>query len=150
MLRASHLFFRAIQYLCTHTLTLTHEFADTYGAITGISQAVALAKTADYVIVVVSNAEDEGGEGSDRRSIALASDQMQLATSVFTAISGKPGVKSTLMMINGGVMAFDELRDVPPSILDVWMPGVYVCDALLLVFRLTVSQSTPRVASMTK
>lgn len=93
-----------------------------------------MAKTADFVIVVVSNAEDEGGEGSDRKSIALASDQMQLATSVFAEINGKPGVKSTLMMINGGVMAFDELRDVPPSILDVWMPGVCVCDAFVLVY----------------
>jgi hypothetical protein len=64
---------------------------------------VALAQTADFVIVVVSNAEDEGGEGNDRSSIALASDQTKLATAVFTAIRGASGVQSTMMMINGGV-----------------------------------------------
>ena len=52
---------------------------------TDIKQAVALAKSVDYVIVVVTNAEDEGGEGQDRKSIALAADQMALAQAVFVS-----------------------------------------------------------------
>ena len=37
---------------------------------------VALAKTAENLIVVISDANDEGGEGRDRASIALAADQV--------------------------------------------------------------------------
>ena len=29
------------------------------------------------------------------------------------------------MTITGGVIAYDELKDLPPSILDIKMPGVY-------------------------
>ena len=54
--------------------------------------------------------QDEGGEGHDRASLALNDDQKQLATAVFNAIKGKAGVHSAMLMINGGVIAFDELR----------------------------------------
>lgn len=84
-----------------------------------IAQAVALARTADNLIVVVSDADDEGGEGRDRSSIALAKDQMAMARAVFGAVRDKPGLHSTLMTITGGVMAYDDFKDVPPSILDV-------------------------------
>ena len=95
-----------------------------------IAAAVALAKTAENLIVCISNAGDEGGEGHDRASIALADDQMQLATAVFAAVANKPGVRATLMMVDGGVIAFDGLKDVPPSILDIKMPGVYGAQAV--------------------
>eukprot|EP01052_Picozoa_sp_SAG31_P017232 SAG31_NODE_1170_length_9560_cov_3.537031_3_plen_455_part_00 len=92
---------------------------------TSTAKAVALAQTADNLIVVISNAEDEGGEGMDRKSIALAPDQAALAKAVFGAIADRPEVQATLMMINGGVIAFDdELREAVPSILEIFMPGV--------------------------
>ena len=97
---------------------------ETWGS-ADIAAAVALAKTADQLIVVVSNAEDEGGEGQDRSSIALAPDQMAMARAVFAAVSGLPRVRATLMLINGGVVAFDELREEAPSILELFMPGAY-------------------------
>jgi hypothetical protein len=97
---------------------------------TGIAAAVAMAQAADNVIVLVSNAEIEGGEGHDRSSLALPDDQIALATAVFAAIKGKPGVRSTLMMINGGVMAYDAFKEVPPSILEIFMPGVYGAQAV--------------------
>ena len=75
---------------------------ETWGA-ADIAAAVALAKTADQLIVVVSNAEDEGGEGQDRSSIALAADQMAMARAVFAAVSALPRVRATLMLINGGL-----------------------------------------------
>lgn len=95
-----------------------------------ITAAVALAKSADNVLVFISNAEDEGGEGHDRSSIALAPDQMKLATAVFDAVVGKPGIRSALMMINGGVIAFDGLREAPPAILDLFMPGAFGAQAV--------------------
>ena len=70
-----------------------------------IAAAVALAQAADNVIVFVSNAEIEGGEGHDRASIALPADQIALAAAVFAAIKGKPAVRSAMLTINGGVMA---------------------------------------------
>ena len=82
-----------------------------------------LAKTADNLIVVISDAHDEGGEGHDRASIALAPDQMALAKAVFAATADSTTIKSTLMTITGGVIAFDELREIAPSILDIKMPG---------------------------
>jgi hypothetical protein len=89
-----------------------------------VAAAVALAETADNLIVVISDANDEGGEGHDRPSIALAADQMRMAKAVFGAVAGKAGVRATLMMITGGVIGIDELREVAPSILDIKMPGV--------------------------
>eukprot|EP00729_Bicosta_minor_P004508 gene4508-16191_t len=97
---------------------------------TGIAAAVALAQAADNVIVFVSNAEIEGGEGHDRASIALPPDQIALAAAVFKAIAGKPGVRSAMLMINGGVMAYDDFKETPPSILEIFMPGVYGAQAV--------------------
>jgi beta-glucosidase len=91
---------------------------------------VALAKTAENLIVVISDANDEGGEGRDRASIALAPNQMALATAVFVVVGEIPTVKATLMTITGGVIAFDSLREIAPSILDIKMPGVYGAQAV--------------------
>lgn len=95
-----------------------------------IAQAVALAQTAENLLVVISDANDEGGEGHDRASIGLAQDQMLMAKAVFAAVANKAGVRATLMVISGGVIAFDELREVPPAILDIKMPGVYGAQAV--------------------
>jgi len=95
-----------------------------------IVEAVALAKTAENLIVVISDASDEGGEGHDRASIALAKDQMELAKAVFAAVEHIATIKVTLMTITGGIIAFDELREIAPSILDVKMPGVYGAHAV--------------------
>lgn len=91
---------------------------------------MALAKTADNLIVVISDANDEGGEGRDRASIALAPDQMALAQAVFAAVAESTKIKATLMTITGGVIAFDGLRETAPSILDIKMPGVYGAQAV--------------------
>ena len=100
---------------------------------TDIAAAVALAKAADYTVVVVSNAESEGGEGQDRKSIALAPDQMALAKAIFGALGEEDGdngashpTQAALMMINGGIMGIDSLRDdVDGAILEIFMPGAY-------------------------
>lgn len=119
-----------------------------------IAAAVALAKTADNLLVVVSNAEDEvclamsahcpllrqiasyccspmyqGGEGSDRKTIALRDDQVAMAAAVLAAAS--PAAHVALVLINGAVIAIeDTLRDAAPSILETFMPGVYGAEAV--------------------
>ena len=98
-----------------------------------IAAAVALAKAADYAVVVLSNAEGEGGEGQDRQSIATAPDQMALAKAIFSALGQETGdngasdlTQAALLMINGGIMGIDSLReDVHGAILELFMPGAY-------------------------
>jgi hypothetical protein len=84
------------------------------------------------VLVFISNAEDEGGEGHDRPSIGLAADQMAMAEAVFAAVAAaaKPGARAALVMITGGIIAIDGLREIPPAILDIKMPGVYGAQAV--------------------
>ena len=48
-----------------------------------------------------------------------------MARAVFAAVSTLPRVRATLMLINGGVVAVDELREEAPSILELFMPGAY-------------------------
>ena len=66
-----------------------------------IAEAVALAKTAENLIVVISDANDEGGEGHDRASIALAADQMALAKAVFAAVADMPSVHKRNHTVSG-------------------------------------------------
>ena len=47
-----------------------------------IQSAVAAAKAADFVILAVDNFKDGGGEGHDRYTIALSSEQLTLANAV--------------------------------------------------------------------
>jgi hypothetical protein len=79
----------------------------------------------DLVVLVISNAHDGGGEGGDREHIALADDQIAFATKVIAA--GKPTV---IVMINGGVISLDGLKDSAPAILMAWMPGAHGAGAV--------------------
>lgn len=80
--------------------------------------------------MVVSNAETDGGEGHDRKSIALPSDQMAMASAVLAAVGKQHNTRVALLMINGGVMALDSLADAAPAILETFMPGVYGAQAV--------------------
>jgi hypothetical protein len=100
------------------TTTLHANVADVAGA-------VAAAKAADVVVLTASNAKDGGGEGQDRYNISLAADQQALANAVLAV--GKPTV---LLLINGGIIAIDGLRDKAPAILEAFMPGVHGAQAI--------------------
>lgn len=93
-----------------------------------IAAAVALAGKADNLLVFISNAFDEGSEGRDRSSIALADDQAAMAAAVLAAAPHAAHV--ALVLINGDVIAIDSLRDAAPAILDTFMPGVYGAQAV--------------------
>jgi len=84
------------------------------------SDATAAAQAADYVILVASNAKDGGGEGHDRDEIYLDKGQHAVCTAVLAL--KKPTV---LVLVNGGIIAIDELKDSSPAILETWMPGVH-------------------------
>ncbi len=93
--------------------------------VSDVAGAVAAAKAAELVVLTVSNADDGGGEGHDRQTISLASDQQALAKAVLAV--GKPTV---LVMINGGIISIDDLKESAPAILEAFMPGQWGAGAV--------------------
>ena len=87
--------------------------------------AVAAARAADAVVFVADNAADGGGEGHDRETIGLSSDQREVAEALFAL--KKPAV---LVLVNGGMISIDGLKDSAPAILETFMPGVHGAQAI--------------------
>eukprot|EP00463_Aulacantha_scolymantha_P006379 TRINITY_DN800_c0_g1_i1.p1 TRINITY_DN800_c0_g1~~TRINITY_DN800_c0_g1_i1.p1 ORF type:complete len:418 (+),score=88.41 TRINITY_DN800_c0_g1_i1:936-2189(+) len=90
-----------------------------------IDDATAAAKAADYVILVASNSRDGGGEGHDRDSISLNTAQNSLCNAVLSV--KKPTV---LVLVNGGIIAIDNLTETAPAILETFMPGIHGAQAI--------------------
>ena len=84
------------------------------------SKAAAAAKAADQVVLVVDNARDGGGEGHDRYTICLSASQLTMAQAVIAA-----NPTTVLVLLNGGAISIDELKDSAPAILEAFMPGVH-------------------------
>eukprot|EP01064_Diplonema_japonicum_P009910 TRINITY_DN17324_c0_g1_i1.p1 TRINITY_DN17324_c0_g1~~TRINITY_DN17324_c0_g1_i1.p1 ORF type:complete len:807 (+),score=213.88 TRINITY_DN17324_c0_g1_i1:31-2421(+) len=84
-----------------------------------INQAVEAAKAADYVVLVASNALDGGGEGHDRYTIALEATQKSMCDAVLQVAADK----TVLLLINGGIIAIDDLKNTSKAILESFMPG---------------------------
>ena len=82
--------------------------------------AASMAKASDAVVLVVDNARDGGGEGHDRYTVGLSEPQIALCEAVLAA--GKPTV---LVMVNGGAISIDGLKDKAPAIIEAFMPGVH-------------------------
>lgn len=89
-------------------------------SITDTADAVTAAQAADQVVLVVDNAKDGGGEGHDRTTIGLSTQQIALCEAVLKV--GKPTV---LVLINGGAISIDDLKDSAPAIIEAFMPGVH-------------------------
>eukprot|EP00912_Choanoflagellata_sp_UC4_P000531 UC4_evm3s330 len=89
-------------------------------ASTNVKDGAAAAKAADFVVLVVDNARDGGGEGHDRYTIGLSQDQIDVANAVIAANSN-----TVLVCINGGLISIDGLKDSAPAILEAFMPGVH-------------------------
>eukprot|EP00940_MAST-03C_sp_MAST-3C-sp2_P001367 g1367.t1 len=88
--------------------------------ISDISAAVAAATNADYVILLVDNFRDGGGEGLDRVNVTLSKEQIDLANAI--AAVDTPTV---LVLVNGGAISIDNLETKFSAILEAWMPGVH-------------------------
>jgi beta-glucosidase len=79
------------------------------------------------VILIVDNSADGGGEGQDRYSIALSADQIALSNAVIAA-----NKNTVLVLVNGGMISIDELKDSAPAILEAFMPGTVPAPILSL------------------
>ena len=63
---------------------------------------------------MIDNAHDGGGEGHDRYTVSLSANQISLCEGVLAL--KKPTV---LVMINGGAISIDGLKDSAPAIIEV-------------------------------
>ncbi|HKO16332.1 MAG TPA: glycoside hydrolase family 3 N-terminal domain-containing protein [Gemmatimonadaceae bacterium] len=86
---------------------------------TGFAAAVAAARRADAVVLVIGETPDMSAEASSRASLDLPGVQQQLAAAVVRA--GKPVV---VVLMNGRPLAIDWLHDHVPAIVESWFPGV--------------------------
>jgi beta-glucosidase len=101
-----------------------------------IAEAVALARDSDLAIVVVGDNEQTAREAyaenhlGDRADLHLVGQQEELVRAVLD--TGKPTV---LVLVNGRPLAFPELAERAPAILEAWYPGqeggTAVADVLL-------------------
>jgi len=83
-----------------------------------IEQAVALARNADQVVMVLGETADMSGEYASRASLALAGRQELLLESV--AATGKP---LTLVLVSGRPLDITWASTHVAAILEVWFPG---------------------------
>jgi len=85
----------------------------------GFAEAVAVARRADVVIVVVGERADETGEAASRASLDLPGVQQQLIEAVYE--TGKPIVA---VIMSGRPFAIPWLAEHVPAILQAWHPGI--------------------------
>jgi len=83
-----------------------------------ISDAVAAAKQADVVVLVVGESAVMNGEGASRAEIGLPGVQQQLAEAVIA--TGKPTV---VVLLNGRPLAIEWIDSNATSILETWTLG---------------------------
>eukprot|EP01007_Sphenomonas_quadrangularis_P003564 NODE_730_length_1218_cov_126.943541_g485_i1.p1 GENE.NODE_730_length_1218_cov_126.943541_g485_i1~~NODE_730_length_1218_cov_126.943541_g485_i1.p1 ORF type:complete len:356 (+),score=95.09 NODE_730_length_1218_cov_126.943541_g485_i1:47-1114(+) len=85
-----------------------------------LQTAVALAQAADYVVLAlgISNPALES-EGSDRPDTLLPACQSQLAAAV---VAARPKAV-VLVLVNGGILSIDELKESVPAIVEAFYPG---------------------------
>ena len=81
-------------------------------------KAVALAKQADLVVLVMGEKQDQSGEGASRSSLELPGNQQALMEAVVAL--GKPVV---LVLMNGRPLNISWASQHVPAILEAWYPG---------------------------
>ena len=84
----------------------------------GFAEAIATAKKADYVVLLLGLDQSIEAEGHDRDQITLPGVQSQLAQQILQI--GKP---TAIVLLNGGIVAIDDLKQTVPAILEAWYPG---------------------------
>eukprot|EP01052_Picozoa_sp_SAG31_P036177 SAG31_NODE_4476_length_3202_cov_3.425717_2_plen_215_part_00 len=92
----------------------------------GIAVAVAMARQANVVVLVMGTDRTIEREGYDRIDTALPGLQNDLAKAVLTA-----GVPTLLILSNGGALAVDDLISGSAAIVECFNPGFGTC----VVFR---------------
>ena len=84
----------------------------------GIDAAVAVARKADAVVLVIGESGAMSGEASSRTSIDLPGAQLELARALLD--TGKP---VAVVLMNGRPLNLSPLADRPLAILEAWFPG---------------------------
>ena len=84
----------------------------------GFARAVAAAKAADAVVLVLGEAGDMSGEASSRAFLDLPGRQLDLAKAVLA--EGKP---TAVVLLNGRPLTLSALAEKAPAILEAWQPG---------------------------
>jgi beta-glucosidase len=83
-----------------------------------IDTAISMAKSADVIIAVMVETENQFGESRSRTNLDLTGRQLQLLQSLFE--TGKPIV---LILINGQPLTINWPAKFVPAILEAWCPG---------------------------
>jgi beta-glucosidase len=85
----------------------------------GIAEAVAVARRAGVVILVLGESAEMSGEAASRSSLDLPGQQQKLLEAV--AAAGKPIV---LVLMNGRPLAISWAAEHVAAILEAWFPGI--------------------------
>ena len=86
----------------------------------GVDEAVAAAKNADQVVMILGIDESIESESRDRTSIDLPQVQHDLAAAVLAV--GKPTV---IVLLNGGMVGLEAEKKAAPAIVEAFYPGFW-------------------------
>jgi beta-glucosidase len=86
--------------------------------LSGINQAVSIAKKADFIILALGESFMMSGEAASRTDISLPGVQMELAEAIIR--TGKP---VAVVLCNGRPLAIPRLDKMAPAILETWFGG---------------------------
>jgi beta-glucosidase len=90
-----------------------------------IADAVALANSADAVILALGEPRNWSGEDGSRTDLTLPGKQLELFNAVVA--TGKPVI---IVLFNGRPLALTELQDKAAAILEAWHPGTKAGNAV--------------------
>ncbi len=91
----------------------------------GFPAAVAAAKAADQVVLVLGETRGQSGEAEARSTIDLPGRQQDLIDAI--KATGKP---FTVVLFNGRPLTLSKVAAASPAILEAWFPGVEAGNAL--------------------
>jgi beta-glucosidase len=95
------------------------------GAADEIDRAVAAAKAADAVVLVVGESAAMSGEAASRASLDLPGRQLDLVKAVLAA--GRP---TAVVLVNGRPLAIPWVAENAPAILETWLAGTQAGNAI--------------------
>lgn len=91
----------------------------------GFDEALAAARQADVVVLVIGESADMSGEAASRSSLDLPGVQHELVRAIHE--TGKPGV---LILMNGRPLSIAWEAEHVPAILEAWLPGTMTGSAI--------------------
>jgi beta-glucosidase len=93
--------------------------------VSGITEAVTLARTADVALLVVGEAAGMSGEAASRSTLELPGVQEELVRAVHAT-----GVPVVVVLMNGRPLTIPWIAENVPAILEAWFPGSTTGDAV--------------------